>query len=102
LRGGQAQRLVQHATGAPIHLLRRAPAEGEQHQSLRVRAVADQVGHAVRERVGLAGTGPRDHQQRPRVVRLLACAVPHGRELIGIQIVQDAMTSSFNTCILIQ
>jgi hypothetical protein len=27
--------------------------------------VADQVGHAMRERVGLAGTGPRDHQQRP-------------------------------------
>ncbi len=82
LRRRQAQRLLQHAGDAPLHFLRRAPAECQQHHALRIGAMADQVGDAMRQRAGLAGARAGDHQQRAGVVRLVAGAVLHRRQLL--------------------
>lgn len=79
LRGRQLQHALQHGAGALRHLLGGAPAEGEQQQALRVGAVADQVGHAVGQGVGLARTRARDDEQRAGVGGAVARAVGDGR-----------------------
>ena len=66
------------ALRAPRHLERRAAREGEQQDALRVRALENQMRHAVRERVGLAGAGTRENQQRPG-------AMARRRALRGVQ-----------------
>ena len=53
------------ALRAPRHLDRRAAREGEQQDALRVRALENEMRHAVRERVGLAGAGAGENQERP-------------------------------------
>ena len=50
----------------PDHLHRRPACEGEEQNPARVRAVAQQVRHAMRQRVCLARARPRDDEQRAR------------------------------------
>ena len=47
------------------HLLGGAAREGEQQDAPRVGAAQDQMGDAMRERVGLARAGAGDDQERP-------------------------------------
>ena len=52
------------AARAPSHLERRAAREGEEQDALRVAAARDEVRDAMRQRIGLAGAGTREDQQR--------------------------------------
>jgi hypothetical protein len=52
------------AARAARHLQHCAAGKRQQQYALRVRAVKDQVRHAMRERIGLAGAGTREDQQR--------------------------------------
>jgi hypothetical protein len=62
--------------------LGRGPArEGEEQDAARIGALHHQMGDAVCERVGLAGAGARNDQQRPR----LSVAMLDGAALLGIQ-----------------
>ena len=53
------------ALGAPLHLGGGAAREGQQQDAAGIGAVDDQMGDAVRQRVGLARAGAGNHQQRP-------------------------------------
>ena len=59
-----AEDLAGDALDAALHLRRGASGEGHQQDAARVGAREDQVGDAVRQRVGLAGAGAGDDQQR--------------------------------------
>ena len=49
----------------PRHLLGRAPGEGQKQHAPRVGTAQDQMGDAMRQRVGLARPRPGDDQERP-------------------------------------
>ena len=49
---------------ATRHLVGGPSRKGQQQDALRVRALADQVSDAMRQRHGLAGTGAGDNEQR--------------------------------------
>ena len=59
-----AQHLRADALDAPAHLGRRAAREGHQQDAARIDAVDDQVGHPMRQGVGLARSRAGDDQQR--------------------------------------
>ncbi|MNI59063.1 hypothetical protein D3C73_1142060 [compost metagenome] len=77
LRATQVHDPLQHAAHATIHFLRRAARKRQQQHALRVGAVQDQVGDAVRQRVGLARARPGDHQQGAIVARRQASTHVH-------------------------
>jgi len=61
--------------------------EGEQHHAAGIGAVDDQMSDAVRQRVGLAGTGTGDDQQRRRGVKGTV-AMLDGAALLGVQFIE--------------
>ncbi len=69
----------------PALHFRRGPArKRQQENALRIRAAADKVRDAVGERVGLAGAGAGDDQQRS-AVSLRARTVLHRESLLSVQ-----------------
>ena len=85
LAAAQAEHAVQHAAGAARHLAGGTPRERQQQDALRIGAALDQPGNPVRQRVGLAGTGAGDDQQRPRYAILGADIVLDGGTLLAVQ-----------------
>ena len=73
---------MQRCADAPLHLRRRAPREREQQDALRIGAVQRQMRDAMRQRVGLAGAGAGDDQQRPLAARIRPRAVLDGEPLL--------------------
>ena len=76
-RAGLAAQLVVEGIAhdfirAALHLDGGAARESEHQDARRIDAAHGQVRHAVRQRVGLAGTRARDDQQRPRTETLPA------------------------------
>src|SRR3954469_18833245 len=67
------------ALGTGQHLLRRAPSERQQQNSLSWYAALDEMGDSINERAGLSGSGTSDDQQR-------SIAVCRGRRLLWIQL----------------
>ena len=65
LRRRQAERFVEDAADAALHLERGAAREGQQEEARRIGAGQDQAGDARRERQRLARAGAGDDQQRP-------------------------------------
>ena len=63
--GVAAQHLAGDALDPPGHFRRGAARKGHQQDAPRIGALDDQMRDAVRQRVGLAGTGAGDDQQRP-------------------------------------
>ena len=63
-RGSRAERRAGDARDAAGHFERRAARKGQQQDAARIGALHHQIGDPMRERVGLAGAGARDHQQR--------------------------------------
>ncbi len=55
---------VDQQTGAPQHLLRRPPGEGQQQDGTGINADIDEMRHAIDQGPGLACAGPGDDQQR--------------------------------------
>jgi hypothetical protein len=64
-RGATRQHLRRDALGAPRHLGGGAPREGQEHDPPRIDAVEDEMRDAMRQRVGLAGAGAGQDQERP-------------------------------------
>ena len=84
-----AHRTGNDALDPALHLGRRPAREGEQQHAAGVGAVHDQVRDPVRQRVGLARAGPRDHQQRSGNVRTPAGhAVLDGAALLRIEAIE--------------
>ena len=67
LQRREAERFVQDAADAALHLERGAAREGEEQDARRVRSGEHQPGDPRRERQRLAGPGAGDDQQRLRV-----------------------------------
>ena len=72
--------------GAGQHVVRGAPGEGQQQDPGRLHALLTQPGRPGHQRAGLAGTGPRQHEQRPawmhhRLALLVVQPVKHIRRL---------------------
>jgi hypothetical protein len=61
-----------------------APRKREQHHAARISARSNQVGDAVGERVGLAGTCTRDDEERRGFMKITA-AVFDGAALLGVE-----------------
>ncbi len=59
-----AQRFIGDGLGPSQHFLRRAPRECQQQDALGRDAIEQQVRNAMRQRIGLAGAGTGDDQQR--------------------------------------
>jgi hypothetical protein len=72
------------------HLDRRAPAEGQEENSIRIDACTEKVGDSVRERVRLAGAGARDDKERAG----LAAIAVLGR--LPLALVQFTRTCAFH------
>ncbi len=85
LAAAQSEHAVQHAAGAVRHLAGGAPRERQQQDALRIGAALDQPRHPVRQRVGLAGPGAGNHQQRPRHAILRTDVVLDGGTLLAVQ-----------------
>ena len=62
------------------HFYGGAPRECQEHDASGVGALHDQVGHAVCQRIGLAGAGAGDNEKRRRMIE----AVFDGAPLFGI------------------
>lgn len=62
--GPCAKRRTGDTRDAAGHFERGAAREGQQQDTARIGALDHQIGDPVRQRAGLAGAGPRDHQQR--------------------------------------
>ncbi len=80
--------LLDDVAGTAAHFLRSAPAEGQHQDARRIHAIHREVGDAVREGIGLAGSGAGDDQQWPGSDTLLLLAdFPEGHRfaLGGIQ-----------------
>ena len=58
--------------GAANHFLGRTPREGQHEDARRIDAVQHQVGGAMRDGIGLTGTGAGQDQQRTRRTRWLS------------------------------
>ena len=81
----RAERSLQKLPGPALHF-RRGPARKRQQQNaLRIRAAADKVRDAVGERVGLAGAGAGDDQQRSAVLPLRTRTVLDRESLLSVQ-----------------
>ena len=65
ISGRCVELFAQHGGGALLHLVGRLVGEGDGQDSLGADAVADQLGDAVGDDAGLAGSRPGQHQQRP-------------------------------------
>src|SRR3954470_15988281 len=70
--------LADDAARTPRHLERRTAREGQEQDALRIRALGDEMRDAVRERIGLAGAGAGDDEERRR-------AMTRRRALRGVQ-----------------
>ena len=82
--GLRAQHLGRDALDTALHLRRGAAREGEQHHAARVDARHDEMRHAVRQRVGFAGAGACNDQQRCYLFEVTA-SVFDGAALVGIE-----------------
>ncbi len=71
-----AERAIEDALGAALHLGGGAAREGQQQDAVRVGAAHHQMRDAMRQRVGLARARAGDDQQRPRIVVRLRRARP--------------------------
>ena len=80
-----AERSMEKLSRPALHLRRRPARERQQQNALRIGAAADQVRDAVGERVGLAGAGAGDDQQRSAVLRLRTRAVLDRESLLGVE-----------------
>ena len=78
-----AEHLAGDALDALGHLRCGAAREGHQQDAARIGAVDDQMRDAVGQRVGLAGAGAGDDQQRPGDA---AVAMLDGQALLGIEL----------------
>ena len=76
---------------APGHLDRRAARKRQQEDRARIDAIGHQAGHAMRERVGLAGSRAGDDQQRAAVRAVEPVA--RGRALVRIETGEEAIDS---------
>ena len=86
LRARRAHARGDDAPDAPLHLGGGAAREREEQHAAGVGPVDDQMGDAVRQRIGLAGAGPGNDQQRPGDVGTPAGdAVLDRTPLLGIQ-----------------
>jgi len=65
-QANRCRELTDDAARAPRHLDRGAAREREQQEALRIRALQDEMCHAMRERVGLSRARAREDQQRAR------------------------------------
>ena len=74
---------------ASRHLGRRPAGEGHQQNAARIGAIDDQMGDAVREGIGLAGSRPGDDQERRRRRPcVFSDAVFDGPPLIVVELLQ--------------
>jgi len=62
--GAVTASFCQDLVGAPGHLERSAPSEGQQQQTVRVGAIQNQIRDPMSERLGLAGARAGRDQQR--------------------------------------
>ena len=89
--GHDAGVVAHHLAGDPLDPLRHlgggAARERHQQDAARIGAVDDQMGDAMGQRVGLAGSGAGDHQQRRERARP-RCAVLDGAPLFRIEAVE--------------
>ena len=69
-----------------LHFRRGTARERHQQNTAGIGAADDQMRHAMRQRVGLAGARARDHQQGPGIV--VRDAVLDRRTLVGIELVE--------------
>src|SRR2546427_4028949 len=76
---------MQDLTGAPLHLGGGAAGKSEQEDAPRIGSAADQMGHAVGKRVGLARAGARDDQQRAAIAPRCIAPVLDGATLPGVE-----------------
>jgi hypothetical protein len=76
--------------GAATHLERSAARESQHEDARRIDAVDHQVRDAMGKRVGLAGAGAGNDQQRTGAIALLGqrLAVRHGLALRGVEPVE--------------
>ncbi len=74
---------LQQPFDAPVQLRRRAAREGRQHDALRVGAFEDEMGDAMRQRVGLARAGAGDDEER-------RCAMLGRKTLRLVEVVEMA------------
>ena len=78
------ERLRGDPLNAPLHFGGGASRKREQHHAARIGARGNQVGDAVGERVGLAGTRTRDDEERRSFIEP-AAAVFDGAALLGVE-----------------
>ena len=78
------QHLGRDALDTALHLRRGAAREGEQHHAARVDARDDEMRHAVRQRVGFAGAGACNDQQRCYLFEVTASVFDRAA-LVGIE-----------------
>ena len=79
-----SQHLGRDALDTALHLRRGAAREGQQHHAARIDARDDKMRHAMRQRVGLAGAGACNDQQRWDLFEVTA-AVLDRAALVGIE-----------------
>ena len=85
LRSRSAEPQLQQLSRPTLHLGRCPAAEREQQDPLRVGTVSNQVRDAEGKRVGLAGSGAGDDQQRTGVARVRTRAVLDREPLLRVQ-----------------
>ena len=83
--GAAAQKLWRDERDLPGHLGCGAAGEGQQHDAVWIDAGGDEVTDAVGERIGLAGSGAGDDEQRRRGARC-AEAICNGLALLGVEL----------------
>ena len=76
---------MQHVAGTLRHFIGGAARKSQQQDALGIGPMRDQARHAVRQRVGLAGPGAGDNQQRSRRAWRTVDIVLDGSTLLGIQ-----------------
>ena len=79
---------------AALHFRRRPPRKRQEQDPLRIRAVQHQMRDAVGERVGLAGAGAGNDQQRTGDRPMRSRAVLDRNPLLGIQRRQERIAST--------
>ena len=82
--GLRSQHLGGDALDTALHLGSSAAREGQEHHAAWIDARYDEMRHAMRKRVGFAGAGARDDQQRWDVFEISA-AVFDRAALVGIE-----------------
>ncbi len=81
-----AERVDRDARHAPRHFEGRAAQERQQQNAMRIRALHQQMRDAMRERVGLARSRARDHEQRATASSGFVDAEFDGRALCVVEL----------------